>query len=99
MRPIKEKENRQLLIYSGQIISPIASCRNASLRFSYSHRPLWFGLGKQGENLRLKKEKKFPQEGEKLQSLNDKRKSLLSLNRGGLFFGFFGLALFLQACR
>ena len=41
MWPIKEKENEQLLIYSGQIWSSIASCRNASLRFSYSNQPLW----------------------------------------------------------
>ena len=36
----REKKNRQLLICSGQILTPIASCKNASLRFSYYHQPL-----------------------------------------------------------
>ena len=34
MWPLKGKENRQL------VLSPIASCRNASLRFSYKHHSL-----------------------------------------------------------
>ena len=37
MWPLKEKENIQL----AEIISPIASCRNASLQFSYKHKLLW----------------------------------------------------------
>ena len=37
MRPIKE---------SGQILSPIASCKNASLRFSFYNQPLWHHLSR-----------------------------------------------------
>ena len=41
MWPIKEIENKQLLL-SAQILFPIVvSCRNESLRFSYYHQPLW----------------------------------------------------------
>ena len=42
MWPMKEKEYRQLLLYSGKLLSPTASCKNASLRFSYKNQPLCF---------------------------------------------------------
>ena len=36
------KENRQLLVLWPNSIPYSKNCRNASLRFSYEHQPLWF---------------------------------------------------------
>ena len=36
-----QREKIDSCLYSGQILSPIASCRSVSLRFSFYHQPLW----------------------------------------------------------
>ena len=40
MCPIKERENKYCCSYCGQILSLLASWKNASLQFSYQHQPL-----------------------------------------------------------
>ena len=56
MWPIKVKENRHSWSYCGQILSPITSCRNASLRFSYWHQPLCLQLRRGFVSLKFENE-------------------------------------------
>ena len=37
----KKRKKIDSFSYSGQILSPIPSCNNATLRFSFYHNPLW----------------------------------------------------------